>query len=130
MSGQRADAGRTSAEWVTFGVSLAVLLVVIGLVVVQLRSEQTDAAPEAHRVGAVRVVGGQHLVDVTVTNEGDQTAANVQVGASLVVDGETVEADQTIDFLAGHETEDLVFVFDDAPSDGELTVAVTGFAVP
>jgi uncharacterized protein (TIGR02588 family) len=121
---------RTSAEWVTLAISVAILLVVVSLEAVQLRSEHSDPAPEAHRVGRERVVGGQHFVEVAVTNEGDATAANVQVSASLVIDGETTEGDQTIDFLAGHETEDLVFVFDDSPSDGELTVAVTGFAVP
>jgi uncharacterized protein (TIGR02588 family) len=47
-----------------------------------------------------------------------------------VIDGESTEGDQSIDFLAGGETEDLVFVFDDAPSDGELTVAVSGYGVP
>lgn len=122
--------GRTTAEWVTFAVSCAVLLVVVALVVVQLVGEHDPAAPEAHRVGPVRVVGGQHFVDVAVTNGGDATAANVQVTASLVIDGESTEGDQSIDFLAGGETEDLVFVFDDAPSDGELTVAVSGYGVP
>ncbi len=121
---------RTTAEWVTFAVSCAVLLVIIALVAVQVTGDHDAAAPEAHRVGPVRVVGGQHFVDVAVTNTGDVTAANVQVTASLVIDGETIEGDQTIDFLAGAETEDLVFVFDDPPSDGELTVAVTGFGVP
>lgn len=130
MSASSDQAGRTAAEWVTFAVSSLVLVVVAALVVVQLRSEETDAAPEAHRVGVVRVVDGQHFVEVAVTNTGDQTAANVQVNASLVIDGETTEGDQTVDFLAGHETEDLVFVFDDPPSDGELTVSVTGYAVP
>jgi uncharacterized protein (TIGR02588 family) len=122
--------GRTTAEWVTFAISCAVLLVVLALVVVQLVGEHDPAAPEAHRVGPVRVVAGQHFVEVAVTNEGDATAANVQVNASLVIDGETTEGDQTIDFLAGGETEDLVFVFDDDPADGELTVAVSGFGVP
>jgi uncharacterized protein (TIGR02588 family) len=122
--------GRTAAERVTFAVSCAVLLVVVALVVVQLVGEHDPAAPEAHRVGPVRVVGGQHFVDVAVTNGGDATAANVQVTASLVIDGESTEGDQSIDFLAGGETEDLVFVFDDAPSDGELTVAVSGYGVP
>jgi uncharacterized protein (TIGR02588 family) len=122
--------GRTTAEWVTFGVSCAVLLIVVALVVVQLVGEHDPAAPEAHRVGPVRVVGGQHFVDVAVTNQGDASAANVQVNASLVVDGVTTEGDQIIDFLAGGETEDLVFVFDDDPVDGELTVAVTGYGVP
>lgn len=121
---------RTTAEWVTFGVSCAVLLVIVALVAVQLVGDHEEAAPEAHRVGPVRVVGGQHFVEVAVTNHGDATAANVQVSASLVIAGETTEGDQSVDFLAGHETEDLVFVFDDAPSDGELTIAVTGYGVP
>lgn len=121
---------RTAAEWVTFAVSCTILLVVVALVVVQLVGEHDPAAPEAHRVGPVRVVDGQHVVEVAVTNEGDATAANVQVTASLVIDGETTEGDQTIDFLAGGETEDLVFVFDDPPADGELTVAVSGYGVP
>lgn len=122
--------GRTSAEWVTFALSSLVLLVVVGLVLVQVRSGQDPAAPAAHRVGPVQVVDGRHFVEVRVTNTGDETASNVQVAASLVIEGEATEGDQTIDFLAGHETEDLVFVFDDPPSDGQLTVAVTGFAVP
>ena len=125
------DSGeRTTAEWVTFAVSCAVLLLIVALIAVQLVGGQDDAAPEAHRVGPVRVVGGQHFVEVEVTNGGDVTAANVQVNASLVIDGEATEGDQSIDFLAGHETEDLVFVFDEAPSDGELTVAVSGYGVP
>ena len=126
-----ADQGsRTTAEWMTFAVSCAILLVVVALIGVQLTHEQTPAAPQAERVGPVRVERGQHFVDVAVTNHGDATAADVQVTASLVIDGETTEGDQTIDFLAGGETEDLVFVFDDPPSDGELTVAVSGYGVP
>ncbi len=127
MSGRRS---RTTAEWVTFAVSAVILLGVIGLIAVQLTGGQRDAAPKAERVGPVRVIDGQHFVAVEVTNDGDATAANVQVTATLLVDGEAIEGDQTIDFLAGGETEDLVFVFDDPPDDGELTVAVSGYGVP
>ncbi|WP_421120909.1 CARDB domain-containing protein [Aquihabitans daechungensis] len=122
--------GRSTAEWLTFVASCAVLVIIVALIAVQLLGDRDPAAPETHRVGEVRVVGGQHYVDVVVTNEGDATAADVQVTASLVIDGETTEGDQTIDFLAGGETADLVFVFDDPPEDGELTVAVSGFEVP
>ena len=76
------------------------------------------------------MVGELHVVDVDVSNGGDLTASDVQVSASLIVDGETTEGDQTIDFLAGGEVEELVFVFADDPADGELTVAVTSFGVP
>jgi uncharacterized protein (TIGR02588 family) len=120
---------RSVAEWCTFAVSCVVLAGLIGLIAVQLGPEDPPA-PEAHRVGPVRVVGGQHHVRVAVTNEGGATAANVQVTASLVIDGETTEADQTVDFLAGDETEDLVFVFDEPPEDGELVVEVAGYSLP
>jgi uncharacterized protein (TIGR02588 family) len=46
------------------------------------------------------------------------------------VDGEETAADQTIDFLAGGAEQDLVFVFEDDPADGELTIEVTSFAAP
>ena len=65
-----------------------------------------------------------------VTNDGDATAADVQVTAELVVDGTTTTADQVIDFLPGGAEEELVFVFDDDPDAGELTVVVSGFSVP
>lgn len=121
---------RTTAEWATFAVACAVLLVLIGLIGTQVVDGQTEAAPRAVRSGPVRTVGDQRFVTVAVSNHGDATASNVQVRGSLVVDGEETEGDQTIDFLAGHETEELVFVFDVDPSEGELTVAVTGYGVP
>lgn len=127
MSSRRS---RTSAEWATFAVSCAVLLTLVALIVVQASHDRNEAAPVARRSGQVRAEAGQYFVPVEVTNEGDTTAANVQVRATLVVDGEESEGDQTIDFLAGHETENLVFSFEDAPADGELTVTVTGFSVP
>jgi uncharacterized protein (TIGR02588 family) len=122
---------RTAAEWTALVVSSLVLAAVIGLILVQMRGSTDPAAPVAVVADDVRQVGDRHHVDVTVTNEGDETAANVQVSAELTVDGEVVTtADQTIDFLAGAEEDDLVFVFDDDPADGELTVAVTGFERP
>ena len=120
---------RTPAEWVTLACSLAVLAALIGLIVVQLGAGQDPAAPVA-TVEAVRTVGRSHHVEVTVRNEGDDTAADVQVLASLEIGGRTTEADQVIDFLAGDEEEDLVFVFRDDPAEGELTVEVAGFSVP
>ena len=121
---------RTGAEWTTFGVSCLILLVLVALIVGQMSRSATDAAPIARQKGPVRVIGKQYFVDVEVTNEGDVTASNVQVTATLVVDGASATADQTIDFLAGGEVEDLVFVFADAPSDGELDVVVGSFGVP
>lgn len=118
-----------TAERVTLACSCLVLAVLLGLIGVQLTSSEDPAAPVA-TIERVRTVGDWHHVEVSVTNEGDRTAADVQVLAELTIEGEAHEGDQVIDFLAGGATEDLVFVFDDDPADGELTATVTGFGVP
>ena len=117
------------AEWFTFGASCAVLAVVLALIVLQFPDSTAPAAPVAVTEG-VRSADGQSYVDVLVTNEGDETAASVQVSASLEIDGETTEGDQTIDFLAANEDVRLTFVFDDDPELGVLTIVVTGFTNP
>lgn len=125
MSAQK---GRTAAEWATFVAACVILLGVIALIGVQL-GEATPPAPVATVVD-VRQVGEHFHVDVSVENTGTDTASNVQVSAELVIDGEIAIGDQTIDFLAGDEVEDLVFVFDDEPTEGELSVTVTGYGIP
>lgn len=121
--------GRTPAEWVTFGISAAILLVVVAAVALQLRGDEDPPAPVA-QVVEVRPVGKQFQVVVAVTNNGDQTAANVQMTGELDIDGEVTTGDQTIDFLAGGEQRRVVFVFPDDPDNGDLTVIVSGFTIP
>ena len=88
-----------------------------------------EAQPVA-LVQETQQVGDQFQVRVTVENKGDKAATAVQVVASLEVNGDTTEGDQVVDFLAGGDDEELVFVFADDPADGELSVEVTGFTVP
>lgn len=120
---------RTTAEWATLVGACLVLAVLVGLIAAQLAADRQPASPVAEVLGHEEVDGFHH-VEVVVTNHGDDTAANVQVNAELSIDGEVTSADQTIDFLAGSEEEDLVFVFEDDPDDGELQVAVSGFGEP
>ncbi len=120
---------RTAAEWTTLATASIVLAVLVGLIAAQLTSPRDPAAPVAELDGQHEEHGFHH-VDVVVTNHGDETAANVQVTAELTIDGEVTEADQMIDFLAGGEEEELVFIFEDDPADGELRVSVSGFGVP
>ncbi|HQZ34446.1 MAG TPA: hypothetical protein PK020_08470 [Ilumatobacteraceae bacterium] len=126
----RKDDGRTTAEWTTFIASCVVLVAVIGLIVAQLFGTSSPPAPQAEVRLPYRVEASSFHVTVEVSNHGDKTAANVQVTATLAIDGETTTADQTIDFLAGDATKDLVFVFNDDPTDGTLTVAVSSYSLP
>lgn len=120
---------RTTAEWVTFAASSAVLLVVVALIALQMLGTDDPPAPVA-TTKSIREVAGAFHVDVSVRNDGDDTAANVQISADLTVGGNVSTGDQTIDFLAGAEVADIVFVFDDDPREGELVVVVTGYAAP
>jgi uncharacterized protein (TIGR02588 family) len=122
--------GRLTAEWVTFGISAAVVLVVVGLLVAQLFGTEDPAAPVARQHGEVRQSAGWFFVPVDVTNEGDLTAADVQVVVELTVGEEVIDGEQVVDFLGGSETERLIFSFDTDPSEGELTVRVASYAQP
>lgn len=122
---------RTTPEWVTFALSVLVLLAVVGVLVVQLVGDQEPARPVASVVVADIISSGDRFaVPVEVTNEGDRGAQNVGVSAELVVGDVTMSAGQTIDFLGANETATLVFLFDEDPAGGEVTATVDGFAVP
>jgi uncharacterized protein (TIGR02588 family) len=130
MTTKAKDNSRTVAEWVSFGAAVSVLLVVVAMILVQMTESQDPPSPIAFRHGAIRELEGRYFVPVTVVNKGDKTAADVQVLAELTIDGETTEGDQTLEFLAGDEEEDLTFAFDDDPAEGELVISVRGFATP
>lgn len=129
-----ADDGRrrSGAEWATFAASVGVLGLVVALLVGQLVA--TDDDPPAPVVAIVEAEieprGGVFHVPVDVHNDGDRAAANVQLLAELATSDGTESGDQTIDVLGAGETTRVVFVFAADPADGELTVAVGGFAVP
>jgi uncharacterized protein (TIGR02588 family) len=129
-SAQQSSAQRTAAEWVTFAISCAVLLVVVGLVVLDMAGSNDPPAPTATQAGPVRTSGGHYFVPVEVVNDGDATAANVQVTAELVIGTRSYSGDQTIDFLGGGERAELAFSFDEDPAQGELDIRVSSYAVP
>lgn len=124
------DGGRTGPEWATFAGCCVVLLVLVGTIVVQLRSGQAPPSPLATIAAPAEPDGGRFRVGVAVSNHGDMTAANVQVVAELTVGDKVSTGDQTIDFLAGGEEVELVFYFREDPGKGELTVDVTGYEAP
>jgi uncharacterized protein (TIGR02588 family) len=121
---------RTGPEWVVFGVSAAILAIVVGVLVALAIRGSDPAAPQAAVDGEVREVDGRFFVPVEVINGGGSGAREVQVEAQLTVAGTTTTGEQVIDFLGGDERRRLTFVFADDPADGELTVDVLSFADP
>lgn len=120
---------RAAAEWVTFGVSLAVVVGLVATIVVLWAAGESSAQVTV-REDRVRRSGDSFLVEAIVTNEGDVTAANIQVVATLTVEGQVSEGEQVVDFLSGDEQATLVFVFADDPAEGALELVVASFAEP
>lgn len=121
---------RTVAEWVTFAVSVVILLVLVGLIAVEAGEPDRPALPRVVETGPVERHGEAFVVPVKVRNEGGATAETVQVVAELTIGEEVLEADQSVEFLARDETAEVAFVFAEDPAGGTLDVRVTGFTVP
>jgi uncharacterized protein (TIGR02588 family) len=108
---------------------VVILLAMVATILNEARHSNDPARPVATVLAHERA-GDRYAVRVRVHNQGDLAAANVQVIATLEIDGDTSEGEQTVDFLAAHDAEELVFVFDDDPDDGDLEVEAASFSVP
>jgi uncharacterized protein (TIGR02588 family) len=117
--------GRTTAEWVSFGLSLAILAALVGSVVyLHLTSGDAPPAVEARaRPEAGREVGGAYYLPIEVVNTGDRPAEQVRVRVDV---GEGSPRELEIDRLPGGATRRATVVLR-APPAGEPTVEVVGF---
>lgn len=126
-------AGRSVAEWTTLGISVAILLVVIGLVGYQqlFGASQPAAIEVTPRLQQVRQEGGAYYLPVEVTNKGDKTAEDVRIEVSLSPDGrQKTSSELRTMFLAGHETSRGTVVFGEDPRRGALTTEVISYLQP
>jgi uncharacterized protein (TIGR02588 family) len=125
--------GRSIAEWTTLGISIAIVAAILGLITF-LYYRGTEEAPRieasANLEGLRHEQSGYYL-PVEVTNEGDQTVEDVIVEAELDTgEGQPQTAEITVMFLAGGERATGTFVFEDDPSQGDLTVHATSYKNP
>lgn len=124
---------RSTAEWVTLGVSLAAVLAVVGLVVfLYIRGETRPPtiAVEPSMENIRQGTGGYYL-PVDVTNGGDQTVEDVRIEAELVTgSGHPQTLEFSIQYLAGGEHAQGTFVFQDDPRQGELTIGAISYRDP
>lgn len=123
---------RSSAELITTGIAIAILLAVAGLIIYDwVSSQQQPPALRLTREEGIRMHDGQYYVSFTVENTGGDTAEAVQVVAELRFDdGATQSGDQQIAFLAGGETHQGAFVFSRNPAEGDLVLRVASYQVP
>jgi uncharacterized protein (TIGR02588 family) len=121
------------AEWTSLGVSLAIVLTMVGLVsylhvVGPTHPPVIEVRP---RLDAVRRVDGQYYVPVEITNRGDRTAQDVRVQVSLGSQPGCGEAATlAVDTLAGGATAHATVIFTEDPVQRELTVGASSFLAP
>jgi uncharacterized protein (TIGR02588 family) len=123
---------RTTAEWVTLGVSLVVLLGLVGLVlfVSLTRGDRPSTIKVEPMLSEVRQSEDAYYLPVNITNDGDMAVGDVEVELSLASEGSEPETIAfTVLFLAGGETSQEIVVFSKDPSKGELS-QVVGFHEP
>jgi uncharacterized protein (TIGR02588 family) len=123
---------RSLAEWISFGVSLSILALLVGAIVYQWITEENQ--PPILSVTTeknIRQAKGQFYVPFTVANTGNETAESVEVMAELDVNGKMEEiGSQQINFLSGGETQSGAFILNRNPDRGKLIVRVTGYKLP
>lgn len=118
-------------ERATFAVVIAVLLTLVAAIGYLWAQPRQPPSVTVERIGTSRVAGTQVYVTGEVHNSGDETAEAVQVTAELTVEGQVVaEGEQSVDFLSGGETEQIVFVFDRALPTAEAELRVASYKVP
>ncbi len=102
---------RSRPEWVTFAVSLGVIIALIVVLLVESRGN-LPASPQVRLLGVTRLVDGSIRATAEVENEGDLAATNVEVAATLASPNTTgPQGTQVITFLAGHESVEIQFNF-------------------
>lgn len=127
------DSGRTTAERITFWMSLAILVAVFGVAgwVTNRSSNDPPLVVVEANLDAMRESGDRFYVPITITNNGGLTAQDVIVTGELDTgEGQPEIAEVTITFLAGNESEEAELVFTANPNDGDLTVGPTSFIYP
>ncbi|WP_414546214.1 TIGR02588 family protein [Nostoc sp. CCY0012] len=123
---------RSFAEWITFGISLSILVVVIGLVgYMWLNEKNQPPILSVHKKQTIREIDGNFYVPFEIVNTGSETAESVQIIAELQIADKVVETgEQQIDFLSDGEKEEGAFIFSQNPLQGQLIVRVASYKLP
>lgn len=132
MSQPEPNRGRSFAEWLTFSIASLIVAGIVGLVLYSwLTVANQPPVLAIAQSGQIRQAEGNFYVPFTLTNKGGETADAVRVTAELRIDGRVDQrGEQEINFLAGGETEEGVFLFSRNPQNGELILRVVSYQKP
>lgn len=125
---QSNDEGRSVVEWITLGISVAILLVVAGLIVYEALTDNelpTVIVVQPDFEG-VRQEVGHYYLPVTIRNRGNRTVMGLAVEMRLEgEDGEVETGVLTEEFMAGGARVEGVVVFNERPTTENVGYGVS-----
>lgn len=122
------DPGRSAAEWVSLGVSLTILLALVGMVIYayQTDGKQPPVIEVQTQLEQVRIEGDNFYLPLEIKNTGDLTAQEVNVQITLSGEQTPVESVALIiPVLAGGETASGIAVFQQDPTLGQIRMEIS-----
>jgi uncharacterized protein (TIGR02588 family) len=126
-------ARRNAAQWITTGVSVALIAVLAGLILYEGYigpGGRPAALDVAVRPEGVERRGDRYYVPFTVTNRGDETVEEVTLDIQVMSADEVIEEAQTVVALLGEgSTERGMLVLDNDPAGLTIDAAVSSFQI-
>ena len=122
---------KNALEWVVFGLSLALVLAVLGSLTYWAVAGTRSPPQLKVEVGQAEQRGEQYYIRVAVRNDGDETAESVKIAVSLRKGNNREEGEFQLDYVPGHSTRDGEVTFDTNPAEADGIVArVAGYQLP
>lgn len=121
---------RTTAEWVSLGITVLLLASVVGAVIGLWVTSSDDPPRFRVAVGAGRFHEGRYYLPFSVVNDGKRTAAQVAVEGRVRVEGREETATTVFSYIASHAKAEGVFVFSDVKEPTNVEVRVVSFQRP
>ncbi len=123
---------RTTAEWVTLGVSAVIILGLVGLITyLAFRPGSDDANLQVQTYpDQIRTEQGFYYLPVKISNLGNRTVGNVWIEFALSTgQGQTERSQISMNFLSAQDSQRGQVAFQHDPSQGSLKISF-GYIYP
>lgn len=123
--------GISAAEWVIAAVGLVLVVGVIATLSIEaLRDTGRPPSITVDVLSTTSVEGG-YVVELSVLNDGDETAADVTIVGQLTVGGDALEEhEMALDYVPPHSARRGGIFFSNDPTTGTLTFQPEGYQKP
>lgn len=118
-------------EWVVGGVGAAIFVGILAILISNAMSGAERAPSIRTQVTGIEPVAQGYVVRFTAVNDGDVTAAQVRLEATLETGaGASESREMTFDYLPPHSERRGGFLFVADPRTGRLSIEADGYADP